>query len=165
MNCSNVGSLSCCTVAGGWGCGCCCCLCCSSPSTKNPDYATNMRQLSWWAFLSLVLPNPSAFSPPFTWYPPSIEPWYPTPQSHHQPIKFMALADGHSERRLELGFSYSRPRQSMMALEGIVNEAKNIPAYLPNVLALKEALQRARDWTAKVEAIQVGVSAGTAIFC
>lgn len=52
-----------------------------------------------------------------------------------------------------------------MALEGIVNEAKNIPAYLPNVLALKEALQRARDWTAKVEAIQVGVTAGTGIFC
>uniref|UniRef100_A0A8D2PL72 Lysine-specific demethylase 5A n=1 Tax=Zosterops lateralis melanops TaxID=1220523 RepID=A0A8D2PL72_ZOSLA len=50
----------------------------------------------------------------------------------------------------------ARPRQSMMALEGIVNEAKNIPAYLPNVLALKEALQRARDWTAKVEAIQNG---------
>uniref|UniRef100_A0A8C8EDJ0 Lysine-specific demethylase 5A n=1 Tax=Otus sunia TaxID=257818 RepID=A0A8C8EDJ0_9STRI len=50
----------------------------------------------------------------------------------------------------------ARPRQSMMSLEGIVNEAKNIPAYLPNVLALKEALQRARDWTAKVEAIQNG---------
>lgn len=77
----------------------------------------------------------------------------------------MALVDWYFERRLELGFSYSRPRQSMMALEGIVNEAKNIPAYLPNVLALKEALQRARDWTAKVEAIQVGVTAGTGIFC
>uniref|UniRef100_A0A8C2YGW4 Lysine-specific demethylase 5A n=1 Tax=Coturnix japonica TaxID=93934 RepID=A0A8C2YGW4_COTJA len=51
----------------------------------------------------------------------------------------------------------ARPRQSMMALESIVNEAKNIPAYLPNVLALKEALQRARDWSVKVEAIQVGV--------
>lgn len=82
-----------------------------------------------------------------------------------QPVKFMALVDWHFERRLESGFSYSRPRQSMMALEGIVNEAKNIPAYLPNVLALKEALQRARDWTAKVEAIQVGVTAGTGIFC
>uniref|UniRef100_A0A803TG81 Lysine-specific demethylase 5A n=1 Tax=Anolis carolinensis TaxID=28377 RepID=A0A803TG81_ANOCA len=49
----------------------------------------------------------------------------------------------------------ARPRQSIAALESIVNEAKNIPAYLPNVLALREALQRARDWTAKVEAIQV----------
>uniref|UniRef100_A0A803TTZ3 Lysine-specific demethylase 5A n=1 Tax=Anolis carolinensis TaxID=28377 RepID=A0A803TTZ3_ANOCA len=48
----------------------------------------------------------------------------------------------------------ARPRQSIAALESIVNEAKNIPAYLPNVLALREALQRARDWTAKVEAIQ-----------
>jgi histone demethylase JARID1 len=36
-----------------------------------------------------------------------------------------------------------------------VNEAKNIPAFLPNVLSLKEALQKAREWTAKVEAIQV----------
>lgn len=53
----------------------------------------------------------------------------------------------------------------MMALEGIVNEARNIPAFLPNVLALKEALQRARDWTAKVDAIQVGDTAGSVIFC
>lgn len=53
----------------------------------------------------------------------------------------------------------------MMALEGIVNEAKNIPAYLPNVLALKEALQRARDWTAKVEAIQVELTARIGPFC
>ncbi|KAL7982263.1 hypothetical protein Chor_009861 [Crotalus horridus] len=50
----------------------------------------------------------------------------------------------------------ARPRQSIAALENIVNEAKNIPAYLPNILALREALQRARDWTAKVEAIQNG---------
>uniref|UniRef100_A0A670JLC7 [histone H3]-trimethyl-L-lysine(4) demethylase n=1 Tax=Podarcis muralis TaxID=64176 RepID=A0A670JLC7_PODMU len=50
----------------------------------------------------------------------------------------------------------ARPRQSIAALESIVNEAKNIPAYLPNVLALREALQRARDWTSKVEAIQNG---------
>ncbi|XP_030070137.1 lysine-specific demethylase 5A isoform X2 [Microcaecilia unicolor] len=50
----------------------------------------------------------------------------------------------------------ARPRHSMASLESIVNESKNIPAYLPNVLALKEALQRARDWTSKVEAIQNG---------
>ena len=48
-----------------------------------------------------------------------------------------------------------RPRHSMANLENIVNEAKNIPAFLPNVLSLKEALQKAREWTAKVEAIQV----------
>ncbi|OBS77220.1 hypothetical protein A6R68_16327 [Neotoma lepida] len=35
-------------------------------------------------------------------------------------------------------------------------KAKNIPAFLPNVLSLKEALQKAREWTAKVEAIQNG---------
>ena len=48
-----------------------------------------------------------------------------------------------------------RPRHSVASLESIVNEAKNIPAFLPNVLSLKEALQKAREWTAKVEAIQV----------
>nr|XP_023404479.1 lysine-specific demethylase 5A [Loxodonta africana] len=49
-----------------------------------------------------------------------------------------------------------RPRHSVASLESIVNEAKNIPAFLPNVLSLKEALQKAREWTAKVEAIQSG---------
>ncbi|XP_066580390.1 lysine-specific demethylase 5A isoform X1 [Amia ocellicauda] len=48
----------------------------------------------------------------------------------------------------------ARPRHSMATLESIVMEAKNIPAYLPNVLALREALQKAKEWTAKVEAIQ-----------
>ncbi|KAI1905471.1 hypothetical protein AGOR_G00016540 [Albula goreensis] len=50
----------------------------------------------------------------------------------------------------------ARPRHSMATLESIVLEAKNIPAYLPNVLALREALQKAKEWTAKVEAIQNG---------
>uniref|UniRef100_A0A4W3GNJ7 Lysine-specific demethylase 5A n=1 Tax=Callorhinchus milii TaxID=7868 RepID=A0A4W3GNJ7_CALMI len=50
----------------------------------------------------------------------------------------------------------ARPRHSMAMLDSIVNEAKKIPAYLPNVLALKEALLKAKDWTAKVEAIQNG---------
>uniref|UniRef100_A0A8C5PBT0 Lysine-specific demethylase 5A n=1 Tax=Leptobrachium leishanense TaxID=445787 RepID=A0A8C5PBT0_9ANUR len=50
----------------------------------------------------------------------------------------------------------ARPQHSMASLESILSEAKNIQAYLPNVLALKEALQRAKDWTAKVEAIQSG---------
>lgn len=48
-----------------------------------------------------------------------------------------------------------RPRHSMVTLENIVVEAKNIPAYLPNVLALQEALHKAKEWTARVEAIQV----------
>ncbi|XP_030643619.1 lysine-specific demethylase 5A isoform X2 [Chanos chanos] len=50
----------------------------------------------------------------------------------------------------------ARPRHSMVTLESIVMEAKNIPAYLPNVIALREALQKAKDWTARVEAIQNG---------
>uniref|UniRef100_A0A3Q2QFB2 [histone H3]-trimethyl-L-lysine(4) demethylase n=1 Tax=Fundulus heteroclitus TaxID=8078 RepID=A0A3Q2QFB2_FUNHE len=52
----------------------------------------------------------------------------------------------------------ARPRHSMVTLESIVLEARNIPAYLPNVLALEDALQKAKDWTSKVEAIQSGSS-------
>uniref|UniRef100_A0A3Q2Z498 [histone H3]-trimethyl-L-lysine(4) demethylase n=1 Tax=Hippocampus comes TaxID=109280 RepID=A0A3Q2Z498_HIPCM len=52
----------------------------------------------------------------------------------------------------------ARPRHSMVTLESIVLEARNIPAYLPNILALREALQKAKDWTAKVDAIQSGSS-------
>uniref|UniRef100_A0A8D0DDX6 [histone H3]-trimethyl-L-lysine(4) demethylase n=1 Tax=Sander lucioperca TaxID=283035 RepID=A0A8D0DDX6_SANLU len=52
----------------------------------------------------------------------------------------------------------ARPRHSMVTLESIVLEARNIPAYLPNILALREALQKAKEWTSKVEAIQSGSS-------
>uniref|UniRef100_A0A3B4A8I7 [histone H3]-trimethyl-L-lysine(4) demethylase n=1 Tax=Periophthalmus magnuspinnatus TaxID=409849 RepID=A0A3B4A8I7_9GOBI len=52
----------------------------------------------------------------------------------------------------------ARPRHSMETLESIVLEARNIPAYLPNILALQEALQKAREWTFKVDAIQSGNS-------
>uniref|UniRef100_A0A669C872 [histone H3]-trimethyl-L-lysine(4) demethylase n=1 Tax=Oreochromis niloticus TaxID=8128 RepID=A0A669C872_ORENI len=52
----------------------------------------------------------------------------------------------------------ARPRHSMATLESIVLEARNIPAYLPNILALREALQKAKEWTSKVEAIQNGSS-------
>ncbi|KAI8504280.1 Lysine-specific demethylase 5A, partial [Branchiostoma belcheri] len=48
----------------------------------------------------------------------------------------------------------ARPRHVIATLEAIINEAKTIPAYLPNTLALKEALRKAKEWTAKVEAIQ-----------
>uniref|UniRef100_A0A4W5KSZ0 [histone H3]-trimethyl-L-lysine(4) demethylase n=1 Tax=Hucho hucho TaxID=62062 RepID=A0A4W5KSZ0_9TELE len=48
----------------------------------------------------------------------------------------------------------ARPRHSMLTLESIVIEARNIPAYLPNVLALREALHKAKEWSAKVDAIQ-----------
>ncbi|XP_040201198.1 lysine-specific demethylase 5A isoform X4 [Rana temporaria] len=50
----------------------------------------------------------------------------------------------------------ARPQHTVSSLESIIVEAKSIHAYLPNMLALKEALQRAKDWTAKVEAIQNG---------
>uniref|UniRef100_A0A3Q3EG87 [histone H3]-trimethyl-L-lysine(4) demethylase n=1 Tax=Kryptolebias marmoratus TaxID=37003 RepID=A0A3Q3EG87_KRYMA len=52
----------------------------------------------------------------------------------------------------------ARPRHSMVTLESIVLEARNIPAYLPNILALEDALQKAKEWTSKVEAIQSGSS-------
>ncbi|KAJ3612364.1 hypothetical protein NHX12_020640 [Muraenolepis orangiensis] len=47
------------------------------------------------------------------------------------------------------GCLHARPRHSMLTLEGIVTEARSIPAYLPNVLALADALHKAKDWTAK----------------
>ncbi|KAK7149111.1 hypothetical protein R3I94_008654 [Phoxinus phoxinus] len=52
----------------------------------------------------------------------------------------------------------ARPRHSLLTLESIVTEARNIPAHLPNVLALRDALLRAKEWTARVEAIQNGSS-------
>ena len=41
-------------------------------------------------------------------------------------------------------------------LEAIVNEARHIPAYLPNVTALEDAMHKAHEWTSKVDSIQVG---------
>uniref|UniRef100_A0A1A7WD43 [histone H3]-trimethyl-L-lysine(4) demethylase n=2 Tax=Iconisemion striatum TaxID=60296 RepID=A0A1A7WD43_9TELE len=52
----------------------------------------------------------------------------------------------------------ARPRHSMVTLESIVLEARNIPAYLPNILALEDALHKAKEWSSKVEAIQSGSS-------
>ncbi|XP_022330439.2 lysine-specific demethylase 5A-like isoform X4 [Crassostrea virginica] len=48
----------------------------------------------------------------------------------------------------------ARPRHVMATLEAIINEAKGIPAFLPNVSALKDALKKAKDWTHKVETVQ-----------
>lgn len=50
-----------------------------------------------------------------------------------------------------------RPRHLKSTLEAIINEAKNIPAYLPNVCALREAVRKANEWMTKVESIQVNV--------
>ena len=51
-----------------------------------------------------------------------------------------------------------RPRHVMNTLEAIISESKNIPAYLPNISALMEALRKAKEWTARVETLQVGTS-------
>ncbi|XP_064606539.1 lysine-specific demethylase 5A-like isoform X1 [Liolophura sinensis] len=48
----------------------------------------------------------------------------------------------------------ARPRHIMTTLEAIINEARGIPAFLPNVVALKEAVRKAREWMNKVEGIQ-----------
>ena len=49
---------------------------------------------------------------------------------------------------------YFRPRHVLSTLDSIVSEAASIPAYLPNVWSLKEALHKAKEWTSKVEAVQ-----------
>jgi len=48
----------------------------------------------------------------------------------------------------------ARPRHALATLEVIINEAKSIPAHLPNVTTLKDALRKAKEWTAKVETVQ-----------
>lgn len=48
-----------------------------------------------------------------------------------------------------------RPRHMMGTLEVIVVEASKVKIVLPNVSALKEALQKAKDWSNKVEKVQV----------
>uniref|UniRef100_A0A8C0BD80 [histone H3]-trimethyl-L-lysine(4) demethylase n=1 Tax=Buteo japonicus TaxID=224669 RepID=A0A8C0BD80_9AVES len=50
----------------------------------------------------------------------------------------------------------ARPRQSLSSLVPAVKEIEEIPAYLPNGVALKDAVQKAKDWLQEVEALQVG---------
>uniref|UniRef100_A0A8C0R1T6 Lysine-specific demethylase 5B n=1 Tax=Canis lupus dingo TaxID=286419 RepID=A0A8C0R1T6_CANLU len=50
----------------------------------------------------------------------------------------------------------ARPRHSLNSLATAVKEIEEIPAYLPNGVALKDSVQRARDWLQDVEALQVG---------
>ena len=54
-----------------------------------------------------------------------------------------------------LFLSLLRPRHLKSTLEAIINESKSIPAYLPNVCALREAVRKANEWVSKVETIQV----------
>ena len=51
--------------------------------------------------------------------------------------------------------SLFRPRHMVGTLEVIVQEASKVKIVLPNVSALKEALHRAKEWTNKVEQVQV----------
>ena len=53
--------------------------------------------------------------------------------------------------RFHLG---SRPRHVMATLEAIISESRGIPAHLPNITALKDAVKKAKDWVVRVEAIQ-----------
>uniref|UniRef100_A0A8C5R8R6 Lysine-specific demethylase 5D n=1 Tax=Leptobrachium leishanense TaxID=445787 RepID=A0A8C5R8R6_9ANUR len=49
-----------------------------------------------------------------------------------------------------------RQKHPPATLEAIIKEAENIPVQLPNTLSLKEALSKARAWSADVEEIQSG---------
>nr|XP_054751747.1 lysine-specific demethylase 5A-like isoform X1 [Lytechinus pictus] len=50
----------------------------------------------------------------------------------------------------------AKPRHAIATLEAIINEARNIPVHLPNTIALKEALKKAKDWSKQIEDIQSG---------
>ncbi|KAM8815286.1 lysine-specific demethylase 5B isoform 3-T3 [Rhynchonycteris naso] len=50
----------------------------------------------------------------------------------------------------------ARPRHSLNSLATAVKEMEEIPAYLPSGAALKDSVQRARDWLQDVETLQVG---------
>lgn len=40
-------------------------------------------------------------------------------------------------------------------LESVLGEAGNLAVHLPNVLQLTDAVKKAKDWIAKVQAVQV----------
>ena len=63
---------------------------------------------------------------------------------------------GNCSSELHLGsLCYFRPRHSLVTLEDMLAETANIPAKLPNVCQLADAVSKAREWIAKVKAIQV----------
>lgn len=47
-----------------------------------------------------------------------------------------------------------RPRHIISTIEAIINEAKSVPAILPNVTALQESLAKAQEWISHVESLQ-----------
>lgn len=73
-------------------------------------------------------------------------------------IQFISLSvSRHTEsRNLALTCClFCRPRHVMATVEAIVREASDVPVYLPNVSALKESLRKAREWSDKVDQVQV----------
>ncbi|XP_027831824.1 lysine-specific demethylase 5B isoform X2 [Ovis aries] len=50
----------------------------------------------------------------------------------------------------------ARPRHSLSSLAAVVKEIEEIPAHLPNGAALKDSVQRAREWLQEAEALQAG---------
>jgi len=48
-----------------------------------------------------------------------------------------------------------RSRQTISTIETILKEAEAIPAFLPNIGTLRDALKKGKEWSAKVETIQV----------
>ncbi|CAL4073717.1 unnamed protein product [Meganyctiphanes norvegica] len=53
----------------------------------------------------------------------------------------------------------AKPGLNVSEGEELVKQAEEVPAHLPSVIALKEAVKRAREWTNKVTAIQGGETA------
>ena len=50
---------------------------------------------------------------------------------------------------------FLRSRQTISTIETILKEAEAIPAFLPNIGTLRDALRKGKEWSAKVETIQV----------
>lgn len=48
----------------------------------------------------------------------------------------------------------TKQRQPIAAIEDLLKEAEDIPAFLPSEGALKDALKKAKEWTAKVESFE-----------
>lgn len=48
----------------------------------------------------------------------------------------------------------------MSSIQAIVREASLVPVHLPNINALKDALSKARDWSSKVDHVQVFITTG-----
>lgn len=48
----------------------------------------------------------------------------------------------------------SKQRQPISALEKLLKEGEELPAFLPSEGSLRDALKKAKDWIGKVEAIE-----------